>query len=178
MAFGDGQEKKILFVKRGKDVSIGKNVWGPSVSSAYQVQHGLNEKREMNDNTIGEAIRQAIIYKLKIPEVFLPDNLSLTETIFALYRDLVEGGKPHFAFYFSVPNSNLTDAGKHFKVNLKKGDQSFEVSLEKGNFQFFTLEELKSSAIQPDKLVPENQKALKMHPLGTVPLVLLLEYLE
>lgn len=173
---------KIIFVKRNPKVSMGKNIWSPSVNKAYNVKDGLDEHRRLSEDKMWNAIRKAVDNELKIS---LGNDFPLQKSIFAFYRDLVQGGKPHFVFYLKVPNLTAEQFEQQFKEKLKqeleeeKESKKRKEMFQKGvQFKFFTLQQLQASEIRPDMLRLPDEKPLKMQPFGTVPLVLLLKHLS
>ena len=186
----DGQ---IIFVLRNPKVSVGKRRWSPSVSASYKTEYGLNDEREMSAKCMGNAIRREIADELKIT---VGKNEPLENCIFAFYRDLVEGGKPHFVFYYRVSNPLWTKEyfKEHFKAHfgeeirklkatkkwrkMTKEEKNKYLTREDGSkFAFFTLNELKNSAIRANQMVTSNGEVLSMQSDGSVSLALLMKHL-
>ena len=138
---------------------------------------------------MGNAIRKEIRDELKID---VGNNERLEDCIFAFYRDLVEGGKPHFVFYYRVSNPKWTKA--FFQENFKREHQKHkaaqkrqkmtkeekirdEMIVDGENFEFLSLKELKNSAIRVNQLVTPSGEVLPMQSDGSVSLALLMKHL-
>ena len=179
----------IIFVLRSASVSVGKRRWNPSVSASYKTEYGLNDERKMSSKCMGNAIRREIADELKIE---LDKTERLEDSIFAFYRDLVEGGKPHFVFYYRLSNPIWTREyfEEHFKSETRKRkaaqkgrkkskeEKSRYATVEDGsNFAFFSLRELKNSVLQANQLLTPSGETYKMQSDGSVSLALLMKHL-
>ena len=172
----------IIFVLRNANVSVGKRRWNPSVSASYKTQYGLDDERQMSEKHMGNAIRREIADELKIP---VGKNECLENCIFAFYRDLVEGGKPHFVFYYRLLDPKWTKA--YFQANfahecLKRQAVHNRRRIRKmvkkrACFEFFSLEELKKGELQAGGFLAPSGKLYKMQSDGTISLALLLKHL-
>lgn len=170
-------EGKIIFVHRTANVSIGKNTLATSIGASYKAVYGLDEKRRITRKTMANAIRMEIKDELKIN---IPEEIPLEESIFAFYRDIVEGGKPQFLFYVKLPY--LTDVAfeeefiKQMKDKGQKTQDHRKVVTDGTHFKYFTLEQLKEFSYQPDGMKDSDGIMYKMMPSSVVSVVLLLKY--
>lgn len=172
--FVELEDGKLVFVIRNKDVSIGKGSLATSVGASYKTKYGLEDNRHMSSARMGNAIRCEIADELKID---LPKDLSLEMSIFAFYRDLLEGGKPQFLFYYRIPNLTVEEFEENFKEkNNSAGDDRDKVVVDGERFAYFTIEELRNAefTINGFKI---GRKEYRMMPSATVSVVLLLNHL-
>lgn len=91
-------DNKILFVRRSTDVSVSKATIGPSVAASLKTKYALIHGKFTVDGLI-YGIQKEIEDELGItPDI--DSNFRITENtpIIALYRDIIEGGKPQFVF--------------------------------------------------------------------------------
>lgn len=117
--FLETSDGKIIFVKRGKKLSVGKNTWSPSVAASLKAKYALNENQKFDKQGLSNAIRKEITDELYIE---FDQDIDLTESIFAFYRDLVEGGKPQFLFYYKLENYTFDEFQANFYAKYKKGN--------------------------------------------------------
>ena len=169
-------DNKIVFVHRGKDVSIGKGTWATSIGASLKTMYALDENKQFTAKGLSNAIRCEIMDELKIE---LNSDEDYSTSIFAFYRDLVEGGKPQFLFYYKTDLLNSTEFEQHFKSVLnqkgaKKANKKNQ-TVDGTSFKFLSLEELKHATLQIDGLVLANGTKLNMMPSGVASVVLLLK---
>ena len=172
-------DNKIVFVHRGKEVSIGKGTWATSIGASLKTMYALDENKQFTAKGLSNAIRCEIMDELKI-------NLSREEdystSIFAFYRDLVEGGKPQFLFYYKTDLLTSKQFEENFKAALnKKGAKKANKknqTVDGTSFKFLSLEELQQATLQIDGLVLANGTKLNMMPSGLASVALLLKALK
>lgn len=165
-----------VFVKRKDNLSIGKKTLSCSVAASMKLKYCLNKNRQLDVEHIGNAIREEIDSELKI-NLPIQKNIDLgNSSIFAYYRDLVEGGKPQFLFYYKVEGFNKNSFFENFKTRYKD-DNKKDVSVDGTDFLFFTLDELKKAIITSDKLIIGDKK-YKVMPSVSACVVMVLKWLD
>ena len=168
----------IAFVKRSKDLSIGKSTYGNSVGASMKVKYALDEARHFTKQGIMNAMLNEIFDELKIPPTAL-EEFSCEKNIISAYRDLVEGGKPQLLFY-AKSKWNKIQITDNFKRQLKiKKNPAKEVELrEDGTFiLWIPKQRLKEMALAPELIVYEG-KGYKMMPSASAAVVMLIDYLQ
>ncbi len=168
------QNGKIIFVERDNDLSIGKRTLGCSVSASLKSAYALEDDRTLSVNGLNKAIIEEIKKELNID---IDNNIEITKGIFGFCRDLLEGGKPQFIFYWKT---NLSEEEFRYNFeqeveNLKK-DKHFK-NMDGSKFLLLTIDDLEHCTIQPDKMII-NEKNYKMMPFTSASIVFLLKYLR
>lgn len=113
----------------------------------------------------------------------MPDGVDFSQNIFAFYRDLVEGGKPQFLFYYkSNQFENKDDFKKHFEKALrleriKHGNQKL-LDVDGNTFCFLTLDQLKKSEKGIDYLKTTDGRIMRMVPSMMASIVLFLDFMS
>ena len=169
---------KIVFILRGNTVSIGKGTWSQSVGASLKAAYALNEKHEFTLHGLSEAIRGEIKDELKI-EV---DEDDLTSTIFAFYRELVEGGKPQFLFYYKTYRYDSKSFEAHFREvmrdkEVKKENKKKQV-VDGTKFMYLSWDDLRSATFETDALVLANGTRLNMVPSSLASVAMLVEFFD
>lgn len=166
---------KIIFLLRGNNVSIGKGVWSQSVGASLKAAYALNEKHEFTTKGLSEAIRGEIKDELKIDV----DEEDLTPTIFAFYRELVEGGKPQFLFYYKIDKIDSVAFEAHFREIMKirevKKENKKKQVVDGTKFMYLTWDDLRNAKYEPEALVLPNGTRLNMVPTSLASVALLVE---
>lgn len=100
-------DQYIPFILRNSMVSIGKNTISPSIAASLKCIYCLDKQHKFSE----QGLRNAIEFEIK-DELGINFNLKQGETpvplnteILAVYRDLLEGGKPQFFFFSQLPIS-------------------------------------------------------------------------
>lgn len=97
--FVESSDGYVAFVKRGKNVSVGKSTVGPSVSASMKVKYALDSNMVLSADGLYNGMICEIRDELNVSaESVLCIDGSRVKVICA-YRDLVEGGKPQLLFY-------------------------------------------------------------------------------
>lgn len=115
--FLETADGKIIFVKRQKNVSIGKNTWGSSVAASLKAKYALDDEQKFSVRGLSDAIKKEIYDELYVR---FDDETDFSQTIFAFYRDLVEGGKPQFLAYYQCPELTFDACYDGFKKGYEK----------------------------------------------------------
>jgi len=168
----DGQ---IIFVMRYGKVSIGKCTLGDSIGASLKTAYCLDDERKFNQEGLEKAIRGEIKDELKIP---VEDDVDLCKGIFAFYRDVVEGGKPQFLFYYQTKLS-ADEVEKKFKDEVKEDKKK-----KRGTFLtdgkkliFIPREELGELVLAPGSLERKSGKRYRMMPSAVASVQMLKEFL-
>ncbi len=172
--FIETSDRKFIFIVRGDYLSIGKNTLATSIGASLKTEYCLDAGRNFTLSALSEGIRKEIYDELKIR---IDDDVDMCKSIFAFYRDLVEGGKPQFLFHYKVNNISVRDfQKKNIKwIEKDKKDQK-QPKVDGTVFYFKSLDELKASKIYPGKIVFPDGTAYKMMPSASASVVMLLKY--
>lgn len=159
-------DDKVIFVKRGNKVSTAKNLWSPSISASFKVKYGLDDSQKLTYEGISNAIIQEIKDELNIS--ISENDSEMWKTIIGFYRDVVEGGKPHFVFRHKMENLDSDSFVKLFD-ELDKKKQEKEGIIDGTRIELLSIEELKKCKIEIDGIVV-GEKKYHMNPsmLGTL----------
>ena len=167
---------KIIFVKRNPKLSIGQNMWsqsvGASLKSMYAVENGI-----LTVEGISNSIKNEIFDELRIQ---IEDDVDLSKHIFAFYRDIVEGGKPQFLFYYKCEDLDSKTFVEHFQCEMnriRKQNDKYQI-VDGETFAFVSLEELKSATVCDDKIIFNRENVMDMMPSSLASIVLLLNNLD
>ena len=164
-------DERIIFVKRNSKLSIGQNMWSQSIGASLKTMYAV-ENGALTVNGISNAIRKEIYDELRIA---IDDSVDLSDSIFAFYRDLVEGGKPQFLFYYKCNFMDTKSFVENFKYEMNKIRKENErLQIVDGEiFEFYSLNDLKTSDIYDDRIVVDN-KTMHMMPSSLTSIALLL----
>lgn len=165
---------KIIFVLRDKDLSIGKNTLACSIGASLKSEYALNNNLQLTKDGLNKAIIKEIKDELNID---IQETTDLTSSIFVFCRDILEGGRPQFIFYYKLANLSQDDFLKQFKKRNKKDDKKLKKT-DGSHFIFLKLDELNRCSIFPNELVLPNNKQYKMMPLASGSIALLLNHLN
>ncbi len=108
----------IVFVKRKKEVSIGKRTYGDSIGASLKTKYALNENGVFTVEGLKKSILKEIEDELKITENFV-ETINLIQA----YRDCVECGKPQLLFYSEV-SQTASQISEVFFEKLKDKNNS------------------------------------------------------
>lgn len=175
--FVETADEKFIFVLRNNSVSIGKNTLANSIGASLKVKYCLDDDRRLTLAGIENAIRKEIRDELRI---HIEENNSLSEGIFAFYRDIVEGGKPQFLFYYKCNQFTSEQFEDRFHSDLKKSHiRGNDTIIDGKQLIYLSLAELKSCVIAPGKLtLPDGKTSYSMMPSASASIVMLLQYLQ
>lgn len=184
--FVELKDGNIIFLKRKDDLSVGKNTWQQSIGASFKTKYALNDKHEFTPEGISKAIVGEINDELKLG---LPNDLNLKDYVFAFYRDLVEGGKPQFVFYYKIPNdmyvkdingNNVLDSYKRewFETNFYKHEikkDRKEKVIDGDEFKFYKIDQLKTFKFTESCMIDSENEKLEMTPSSIASIILLLK---
>ena len=170
--FIETSDGKIIFTKRSKILSIGKDLIGASVSASVKVKYALDKKETFKKQGLEEAVKKEIY-----DELFIEKDrycFSINRNLLTIYRDLIEGGKPHLFFYVKVElNSDVIE--REFKRKHSQRKKSLSVDADK--IIFIDRNCLKEMYITPD-LIATSSRSYHTLPYTAACLVMLINYLE
>lgn len=171
--FSDG---KIVFLKRNYDLSTNKNLWQPSVSGSLKPKFCLDRNKHLTNQGISDAIKNEIIDELKIDKKYFDNEFDFSKSIFAFYRDFVEGGKPHFVFYYRFDNLDSKEFKKLFMKKYKKmkKEDKKNAKIDGNSFKFAKVDDLRRARIENGTLlINAKNYATSASYLGALKLFLL-----
>lgn len=178
-AFIEFPEIGILFVGRSNKLSVGKKTWGTSVSAKLNPKFDYKKGEHFTLDRFYDSIAESINRELKYftvngQSIHLKGN-QIKGSIFAFYRDLVEGGKPQFLLYYKFGNK---------KLDVKFNKDGYESSLKQDKstamidgtkYAFLTINQLKEAYITQDQIfILGQKKKYKMTPSAVASVVMLL----
>lgn len=149
--FVETADGKIIFVKRGQKMSIGKGTWSNSVGASLKAKYALDDNRVFNREGLSRAIREEIRDELYID---IDQNVDLHKSIFAFYRDLAEGGKPQFLFYYKLEDVSFEQFENNFRERYSKKDNVVDGT----EFKGLTREECQEAKIDGGGLMLGGEK--------------------
>ena len=146
-----------IFVKRANNLSIAKNTLSTSVSASLKTEYALTKDRIMTLESLSNAIKSEVSDELKIKIDDADGDLS--ESIFAFYRELSEGGKPQFLFYHKLQNMNKVEVENNFKKSLYENRNNKKTVVEDGSeLKFCTLDELIKGELNINSITIQGKK--------------------
>lgn len=177
--FIEFHEIGILFVGRSNKMSVGKKTWGTSISAKLSPKYDYKKGEHFSLDGFYDSIAESINRELKYFRVNgQPINVTAKQikgSIFAFYRDLVEGGKPQFLLYHKFGNE---------KLDVKFNKDGYESSLRQDKssamidgikYAFLTTDQLKQAYITQDQIfILGQKKKYKMTPSAVASVVMLL----
>lgn len=168
--FIETSDGKIIFVKRGKKLSIGKNTWATSIGASLKTKYALDGEQKLDEKGISIAIREEIKDELYIN---IEERVELSKQIIAFYRDIVEGGKPQFLFYYKLDNYTFAEFENNFRNVYEKKNNCVD-GIE---FLGLRLEECRNCKVTANGFV-HNDKHYKMTASAAASLAMLLKYFD
>lgn len=167
----------IPFVKRGKNLSIGKRTYGNSIGASLKAKYALNASREFTEKGLVKSILQEINDELKIPSNEL-ETFSLNKHLIAAYRDLVEGGKPQFLFCIhSYWTKDMIEKNFRNIMRKKRVKKNLELLEDGQKFLWISINSIHEICILPDKII-HQEKIYHMMPSATAAIVMLIEHMN
>ena len=182
----------VVFIKRGDNISVGKDVWENSVSASLKTKYSLDSQNRFSYSNMVNGILSEIEDELFIIPEQLTGSGSSTEKIklISAYRDLVEGGKPHFMFY-TICAMKKEDIKKCFndgKVNLKgerrkassyTKKKELDMQIDGKEIDFILLDDLcNHTHINMDKITVNDKEVYPMLPSYASCILMLKNYFK
>lgn len=169
-------DDNIIFVKRSKNVSVAKGTLA-SVGAVMNTKYCLNKAKKLTEDGIYDAIAKKISDEFKID---MEDQDKHKIKIISFYRDLVEGGKPQFVFYYKLDNMTAAEVCSHFNDVLKNEDEKQQMKdgvIDGKKMYYYTVEQLRQAIILTKKIEIAGESH-EVVPSFSASLVMLLRYLE
>ena len=175
--FTESSDNMIMFMKRGKHLSVGKNIYGTSVGASLKARYALADGKDtFSREGLKRAICGEILDECKIN--YSVERFSLEENVFAAYRDLIEGGKPQLLFYLHLDDWTREQIDSNFARATKKIKNKKNATTEDGfHFLWIPREELYKVTLGENYMIYQNRK----YPIGSssiASIVLLLKHLN
>ena len=167
-------DRNIIFVVRDKDLSIGKNTLACSIGASLKSEYALDDNLQFTKAGLNRAIIKEVKDELNID---IPEAVDLTSSIFTFCRDVLEGGRPQFLFYYKLSNLSSTEFLKQFNARNNK-EEKYHKKIDGSKFIFLNTDELQQCKIIPDKIVLPNNDTYKMMPLASGSIALLLNHIN
>ena len=147
-------DNKIVFVERNMDVSIGKGTLGSSVAASLKTRYCLDENYNFAISGLESAVIEEINDELGLNISY--DEFSIREHLIAIYRELIEGGKPQFLFYIAI-DENEEQVREYFVENLKIEDRKYETIVDGTKLAFLDLSKKSEFYLAPDSIFFNNK---------------------
>lgn len=174
---------KIPFIMRSADLSIGKNTLADSIGASLKTKYAVGKDSGMRvtKQSIGYAMIREIEDELSLGELDV-SNEEAADSIFAFYRDLVEGGKPQFLFFLKL-NISSEELRKNFTEasHQKSITKQDKVIRDGKRMLLFDVEQLKNATITAGNMTVssgESAGSYPMMPSAAASVVMLLQFLE
>lgn len=175
--FIESSDGFIVFVKRKKQLSIGKGTYGNSIGACLKTKYALDCAGNFTEAGLRDGILQNIENELKIPKEYLED-FSFKKHIIAAYRDMVEGGKPQLLFFIRSSWDKDTIMQNFTDILRTASRRETEEASEDGVKLLWILKtELKEMCILPDRMI-QRGKSYSMMPSASASIVMLLRHLS
>lgn len=172
--FIETKDGKIIFVVRGFNLSIGKNTLANSIGASLKVQYCLDDEKRLTIEGLSNGIRNEIKDELKI-KISVDERFE--KSIFAFYRDIVEGGKPQFLFYYKLNDMTAAEFKENFRREIKKQKRDKKTGMIDGSkFLLLTQQELRECQVTPGELILANGRKYKMMPSAAASVGMLLNW--
>ncbi len=158
--FVETSDGYLIFVMRYGKVSIGKRTLADSIGASLKTKYCLEDSRKFTVKGLDRAIVGEIRDELKIP---VDENAEMSKHIVAFYRDVVEGGKPQFMFYYKC-QWDAAKVKEEFKKALKEDKKKNKTifATDGKKLVFIPRDELYELELTRDSLKRKNGKKYKM----------------
>ncbi len=122
----------IPFVKRSKNVSVGKGTVNCSISASLKVKYAVRpDHRKVDMSGITASILGEIRDELAFDISGLVDETTIEQSILYLYRDVSECGKPQLIMILDVPNVTKETVSAAFYRSSPEEIEDVEKKLQK-----------------------------------------------
>ena len=168
-------KKTIPFILRGNNLSIAKNQWATSIGASLKTMYALDytNKFKVTGKSLSDAVIGEIKSELRLSEDGAFNSQDVINSIFAVYRDFVECGKPQFLFCLQL--KDITE--KELRATITQKRSNKDTTTDGNKVRFFTIEQLKNAKYYIDRIEIDNIE-YKMMPSSIVSVVLLLKHFE
>lgn len=167
----------IVLVWRRGNLSIGKNMLGASVAASMKAKHALEDDQTLSAEGISRAIWAETMDELGVDLGELKDHVA---SIYAFYREGVEGGKPQFLFYAKTGHMDKAQFLENFaktKRQATRRARSKDVETDGDTFEFIHVDDLARCTVTPGSIQLPDGRSYPMMPTFTGAFVLALRYL-
>lgn len=174
--FVETSDGKIVFVNRSNNVSIGKETLGNSVGASLKTMYALNKDKEFTEDGLVESMVKEIHDELRLE----PEDFEFSsKNIIAIYRDLVEGGKPQLLFYVKTTKSSkeVNETFINATKNTEKAYLQTKLAMDGNELVFIDRKRLKEVYITPEMIIFEGKSYLTM-PSASAAIVILMRYFK
>jgi hypothetical protein len=180
--FIDFKGHGILFTQRSGHLSVGKRTLGTNVSAKLEPSFDYKKKEFLTTDKLYQAVADAINKELKYLRIN-NEKMTISKTdvegcIFAFYRDLVEGGKPQFLFYYRLEFEDIDNLDIQFEPSGQKKQirkDKKDAKIDGSQYIFLTIEQLKNAKLEPHGItLSESGEYYKMTPSAVASVVMLL----
>lgn len=168
--FLETADGKLIFVLRGKNLSIGKGTWATSIGASLKAEYALTDEKKITKQTLSYTVAKEIADELYID---VPQDVDFTQRIIAFYRDLVEGGKPQFLFYYKLENYTFEQFEKQFKSKYDEKDNVVDGT----QFLGLSIDECRACKWTASGFTYQD-KTYKMTASAAASVVMLLQYFD
>ncbi len=168
--FLETADGKLIFVLRGKNLSIGKGTWATSIGASLKAEYALTDEKKITKQTLSYTVAKEIADELYID---VPKDVDFTQYIIAFYRDLVEGGKPQFLFYYKLENCTFEQFEKQFKAKYDEKDNVVDGT----QFLGLSIDECRACKWTASGFTYQD-KTYKMTASAAASVVMLLQYFD
>lgn len=93
-------EDNVILTKRAKSVTTAKGKWSFGGSGSLKLDNALNDNRELQIAGIEKSVKVNLENTLGINSKYIDFNLE--RDLICVYREMFEGGKPHFLLKCSI----------------------------------------------------------------------------
>lgn len=178
-AYVETSDGKIVFIIRGTNVSVGKNSLGSSIGASLKTMYALNKEGRFTIEGLINGVEKELHDELNLGKIDY--EFSIEENLIAIYRDIVEGGKPQFLLFIKV-NITSDELENKFNIHKKKimkskSNKLKEMLIDGNKLVYVRKEDLGKLYITPDTIVFEK-KSYDTLPTVSGTLVILIDHLK
>lgn len=162
----------ITMVKRVGSATVAKHVYGGSFSMPLKIRDVVrHDEQKVNYDGILQSVKTEICRKYNLSK----DEMGrISGDAIAVYRDIVEGGKPQMLFYMKLDKKKKDIEEQLKKENVPKANK--KKVLKARRVKWIHREELKYLCVLPDAIVCGHKKYSTV-PSVAASLVMVMEYL-
>lgn len=168
-----------IFIMRGMDVSVGKNSLGSSISASLKTKYALDEEGNFTIDGLVNGIEKELQDELNLEKCDY--EFSLRKNLIAIYRDIVEGGKPQFLLFIkaNITCKELENKFNAYKKKLmkSKANKLKRMSIDGHKLVYIESDDLSKLYITPDTIVFGN-RSYDTLPTVSGTLTFLIDYLK
>lgn len=167
------EDGKIIFILRSKNVSIGKDTLGTSVGASLKAKYALDDEGYLTLGGLEKAITSEIRDELNIDNTYY--DFSLNKNVVAIYRDIVEGGKPQLLFYLKLNLSSDIVKDKFYKSVKKYNNGKDSMRMDGNKLILVDKKDLDNIYITPETMVI-GKKVYRTMPSSAASVVMIIKH--